>query len=309
MTSADSPAERWTVAVLGPGGVGGLLAGLLARAGHQVVCVAGETTVNSLRKRGISVRSGRFGEFSVPVAARTVLRGPVDACVIATKETALAAALDRVPPEALGTGLVLPLLNGFEHVARLRERYPAKLVVPGTIRVESARTGPGRIVHVSPVTAIELSSRTAPGERVATLGAVLSDAGLRVTVRKPGEEDAMLWEKLALLLPLALFTTRYGVPLGVVRTEYRDDLLAVVDEFVRVARTVGVGIAPDAVVRALDAEPETMRSSMQRDAEAGRPLELDAIALAVLRQAHRTATGAPVMEQLATAVAGAQRWR
>ena len=56
--------DRLTVAVLGPGGIGGLLAGLLARAGHRVICLAGEDTAQTLRTTGIRVRSGVFGDFT-----------------------------------------------------------------------------------------------------------------------------------------------------------------------------------------------------------------------------------------------------
>lgn len=39
--------EPRTLAVLGPGGVGGLLAALMARAGHRVICLAGEETTQA----------------------------------------------------------------------------------------------------------------------------------------------------------------------------------------------------------------------------------------------------------------------
>jgi 2-dehydropantoate 2-reductase len=41
-----------------------------------------------------------------------------------------------------------------------------------------------------------------------------------------------------------------------------------------------------------------MRSSMQKDAAAGRPIELDAIGGAVLRAAERAGTEAPVTARL-----------
>src|SRR5205823_2185459 len=90
-----------TVAVLGPGGVGGLLAALLARGGHRVICLGGEDTVQVLRDNGIQVRSRQFGEFSARVEADTVLREPVDLCLVAVKHTTLAQALDRVPAQYL----------------------------------------------------------------------------------------------------------------------------------------------------------------------------------------------------------------
>lgn len=89
--------DRTTVAVLGPGGVGGLLAALLARAGHRVICLAGPETAETLRTDGIRLRSARFGAFTAPVEADTVLRTEPDAVLIAVKHTALEASLARIP--------------------------------------------------------------------------------------------------------------------------------------------------------------------------------------------------------------------
>jgi 2-dehydropantoate 2-reductase len=51
-------------------------------------------------------------------------------------------------------------------------------------------------------------------------------------------------------------------------------------------------------VAILERVPDTMRSSMQKDAAAGRPIELDAIGGAVLRAAERAGTEAPVTARL-----------
>ena len=84
-----------SAAVVGPGGVGGLLGGLLVRAGARVEFVAGERTAEALRAGGLSVRSVKYGDFTVPVAATTELSGPVDVCFVTTKATSLEAALER----------------------------------------------------------------------------------------------------------------------------------------------------------------------------------------------------------------------
>ena len=52
------------VAVLGPGGVGGLLAALLSRAGAAVTCLASAGTAERLRTAGVRVESGQFGDFT-----------------------------------------------------------------------------------------------------------------------------------------------------------------------------------------------------------------------------------------------------
>ena len=43
------------IAVLGPGGVGGLIAGALDRAGSEVVIVARESTAATIAERGVRV--------------------------------------------------------------------------------------------------------------------------------------------------------------------------------------------------------------------------------------------------------------
>jgi 2-dehydropantoate 2-reductase len=282
--------QAWTFAVLGPGGVGGLLGGLLARQGHRVICLAGETTVAALREKGLRVRSPVFGEFAVPVEASMLLSERVDACLVTVKATQLHNALERLPPNVLGTALIVPFLNGVEHVAALRQRYPAEQVVPATMRVESARVGPGEIEHASPFAAIEVATSGRP------LAAHLRAAGLQVTERT--DEAAMLWDKLSFLGPLALVTTHARAPVGVVRIERRDDLLAVIGEYVRVARAHGAEIDQQAIVAAVDRLPAAMTSSMQRDAEAARPTELDAIGTALLRAATRTGTATPTTARL-----------
>jgi len=55
-----------------------------------------------------------------------------------------------------------------------------------------------------------------------------------------------------------------------------------------------------ATLAILERVPDAMRSSMQKDAAAGRPIELDAIGGAVLRAAERGGTDAPVTARLVT---------
>ncbi|MFF4341228.1 ketopantoate reductase family protein [Kitasatospora sp. NPDC001540] len=284
-----------TVAVLGPGGVGGLIGALLARDGHRVICLAGEATAAALSRGGLRVESAQFGDFTAAVEADTRLREAVDAVFVTVKQTSLEEALDRVPPPVLGNAVLVPLLNGLDHLRLLRERYPSAEVVAGTIRVEATRTAPGRIEHTSPFADLELA---APLDGFAER---LRHAGLGVTLRS--DETAMLWDKLAFLAPLALLTTRHRADAGTVRSDRRPELLTVLDEITAVARAAGAPVTAETVLSSFDRVPETMKSSMQRDAEAGRPLEVDAIGGAVLRAgaAHRVET--PVTARLVAEVA------
>jgi 2-dehydropantoate 2-reductase len=288
--------EALRVAVLGPGGVGGLIAALLARAGNSVVVLAGEGTVRAIAERGLRLESRRFGNFRVMVGAGVRLQSEVDACLVTVKATQLERALERVSAEALGQALVVPFLNGIDHVDLLRSVYPSSNVAAATIRVEVARVEPGLIRHTSPFASIEIASPAAGRVRVERLAAQLKQAGLDVRIRE--DETAMLWDKLVLLAPLALLTTHERANVGEVRTRRRDDTVALISEVAAVAKAEGAEVDAQAVVRLFDSVPESMGSSMQRDQVAGLPLELDAIGGAVVRHAARAGVAVPVTARL-----------
>ncbi|HXP14803.1 MAG TPA: 2-dehydropantoate 2-reductase, partial [Actinomycetes bacterium] len=252
------------VAVLGPGGVGGLVAALLARRGDQVTCLAPPATAAHLAANGLELRSPSLGEARVTVEAATRLDHPVDVCFVTVKATQLAEAIEAVPAEALGDGLVVPFLNGLDHVAWLRGRYPPDQVATGTIRIESTRVGPGVIEHASPFAVVELAAGKAPRRRVEELAARLAETGLDVTVRD--DEAAALWSKLCVLAPIALVTTWTAAPIGEARAGHRDELVAVVHEIAAAARADGVDLDETATVGILERVPDPTRSSMQKDA-------------------------------------------
>ena len=166
------------VAVLGPGGVGGLVAAALHRAGTHVTVIAREQTAQLIAARGIAVRSAALGDFSACPPASAELSEPVDYLLIATKATGLEAALDRVqaPPR-----LVIPLLNGLEHMEPLRARFGSDAVVAGVIRVESDRPAAGEIVQTSPSIRIDLATKAQP---VIAIAALIERTGIEVT--EPG---------------------------------------------------------------------------------------------------------------------------
>ena len=292
----SAPATDYRVAVLGPGGVGGFLAAMLARGGSSVLVLAGDETARAIARSGLRLESARYGTFEVTPRTATELEHPVDACLITVKATQLHEALDRVPAWKLGHGLVIPFLNGLEHVDLLRDVYPPERVVPATIRIETARVAPGVVRHTSPFAGVDIAYTPGNRETVEEFAARLRDTGVDVRLRE--DEATMLWEKFALLAPMALLTTHERANAGVVRAKRRQDVLALIAEVAAVARADRVAIDEAGVLRLFDAVPESMETSMQRDQEAGRPLELDALGGALLRRAARGRVEVPLTRRL-----------
>jgi 2-dehydropantoate 2-reductase len=290
------------VAVLGPGGVGGFVAAALARAGEDVTVVARPQTAAVLRERGLSVRSAVLGEFAARPAVVERLADEVEALVVATKDLGLQQALARVGARPR---LVLPLLNGIEHLALLRARFGAGAVVASVIRVESDRVAPGVVVQTSPGCRIDIARHGGieTGAALRSLSGRLRAAGIEV--REGGSEADVMWSKLARLCPLALTTSASDRPLGFVREDprWRGRLAGAVDEVVAVARADGASLAAADTLAELEAAHAGLGSSMARDVAAGRTPELDAIAGAVLRAGERHGVACPTVSALAAEVA------
>jgi 2-dehydropantoate 2-reductase len=269
-------------AVLGAGGVGGLVGGALAKAGHPVTLLVRPSRRDYYPER-LSVESETLGNIEAPVRVAERLDGPFDVVWIAVKATALEAALVTVPPERLGSSVVVPLLNGVDHVELLRDRYGADGVLPGTIRVEAEQIGPGRVRHLSAFADVQVAPSPATRARAEALCEELRGAGLTCEVRD--DEITMLWSKLCFLAPFALATTASGGPLGVVRSDtgWWDRLEACVKEACAVAIAEDAEVAPEPILATLEAAPDGFRSSMQKDVAAGRAPEIDAIAGPILR--------------------------
>jgi 2-dehydropantoate 2-reductase len=290
------------IAVLGPGGVGGLLAGVLERDGGDVVVLARESTAGVIAREGLQVQSVTFGDFVAHPRALARLQEPVDALLVATKAGGLESALQRV---AVEPGVVLPLLNGLDHIGVLRERFSPGSVLAGSIRVEADRPQPGVVVHTSPFLLVSMaSSDPAAAPAMGALAETLSAAG--VPVRVSDSEADVMWSKLVRLNALACVTSAYDVLLGEIRSTPRlhADLLGAIEEACAVGRAEGAkDIDPARAVAELEAAHDTLGSSMQRDIAAGREPELDAIPGSVLRAGARHGIPCPTIERLVSMIA------
>ncbi len=290
------------VAVLGPGGVGGLLAGVLDRAGTDAMVVARESTAAVIARDGLRVQSVTFGDFVARPRTATRLEEPVDALLVATKASGLEPALERI---AVEPGVVLPLLNGLDHIAVLRECFPAESVLAGSIRVEADRPQPGVVVHTSPFLLVSMASgHPAVEPAMRSLADALSHA--EIPVRVSDSEADVMWSKLVRLNALACVTSAYDVLLGEIRStpELHADLVGAIEEACAVGRAEGAKeIDPARAVAELEAAHDTLGSSMQRDIAAGREPELDAIPGSVLRAGARHGIPCPTIERLVSMIA------
>jgi 2-dehydropantoate 2-reductase len=284
-------------AILGPGGIGGLMGASLAHAGERVTLVVRPEAAATYPAR-LHLES-TFGTFDEAVE-HTASAPSADVLWVTVKATQLDQALRSVPAGGRFSAVV-PLLNGIDHVAILRERFGEHVVVPATIAGEAERVAPGRILHPYPFARLSVSSRGR---------AVLSETldhlqTIGFTCRFIDDEATLLWRKLVFLAPIALTTTAAGGSVGdvVADPDRRKQLEATVHEACAVAAMEGAQVDAAFTFSNLVGLPPGMRSSMQKDVERGNVPELDAIAGPILRGGARHRIPVPATQALAASVA------
>lgn len=290
------PAQRH--AILGVGGVGGLIGACLAHIGDSVTLVVRPEALANYPEQ-LQLESA-FGNFRVPVS-RAAEVPPVDVLWIAVKATQLEDSLKALTkPESVKA--IVPLLNGIDHLALLRSRYGTNALIPATIAVESERVAPGHIVHRSPFARLNVSSTgrellASTLERFQKLG---------FECRFVDDEPTLMWSKLVFLAPIAMATTASDQPVdGVLSNpEWRQQWESCVREACAVATAEGAKVDANAVLAGVRMLPPQMRSSMQKDVEQGNTPELDAIAGPILRGGARHSIPVPATEKLVAGVKG-----
>lgn len=288
--------ERMKHAILGAGGVGGLIGACLAHSGDSVTLVVRRETLSGYPKQ-LRLESA-FGNFTVDVAVACEVPA-VDVLWLTVKATQLESALGEFT-EPGKVRAIVPLLNGIDHVAMLRSKYGAERVIPATIAVETERVGPGHIVHRSPFARLNVLSAGRP-----LLGNTVDELQkIGFTCSYIDDEPTLMWGKMVFLAPFALTTTAADKSVGEILSdpEWRSLGVACVREACAVAKAEGANVDADKVLSGVAGMPGGMRSSMQKDVEQHRAPELDAIAGPILRGAKRHGIEVPATRKLVAAV-------
>jgi 2-dehydropantoate 2-reductase len=288
--------DRLRHAILGAGGIGGLIGACLAHFGDSVTLVVRREALAQY-PRHLRLESS-FGNFDVDVACSAEVP-PADILWITVKAPQLSAALTEFTNPTLVRAIV-PLLNGIDHLSLLRSKYGTERVIPATIAVESERVAPGHIVHRTPFARLNVSST---GRSL--LGHTLDQfQKIGFECRFIDDEQTLMWGKIVFLAPFALTTSAADRTTGAVIAdpEWKQQLESCVREACTVALAEGAKVDADSIIAAMMKMPPDMRSSMQKDVTRGNPPELDAIAGPILRGAQRHEIEVPATKKLVETV-------
>lgn len=292
------------VCIVGAGAIGGFLGARLAAAGQsEVSALARGATLDALRTRGWRLhQGGALVQAPARASESAADLGAQDVVVIAVKGHSLTAVAPTLAPLIGPHTVVLPAMNGvpwwfFDGMPGPYAGTRLESVDPGGAIGRAIPTASvlGCVVHISAATlepgvvAHGMGERLIVGEidgresaRLARLADVFSRAGITIKMSARIRNDIWykLWGNLT-MNPVSALT-------GATGDRVLDDPLvrrfcvAAMEEAAEIGRRIGcdVGQTPEdrhVITRKLGA----FRTSMLQDAEAGRPLEIDAIVGAV----------------------------
>lgn len=287
-----------TLALIGPGAVGGVIAAsLIQRGGLDVTLCARRT----------------LGEFSVGLLngemklTPTVLTDPkqcqpVDWVLVATK------AYDAAGAAAWFPGLVGPqtrvaiLQNGVEHRERFAPWLAAEQIVPVMVDIPAERPAPDRIIQRG---AGKMLVPAGPdGARFTALF-----AGTAISVNETPDFNSAVWRKLC-LNSVGAVNALLLKPTGVFHDEAIGRLaLAMAHECLLVGRAEGAVLEdalPHTILANCRAAPRDSVNSLHADRAAGRPMEIDARNGAIVRFGRKHGIPTPCNEMAATLLAAMQ---
>lgn len=295
--------HRMRVAILGTGAIGGYYGALLAKAGEDVVFVARGAHLQTLNSHGLSVKTADAeSTWRVTAVGQTDAVGPVDLVLFCVKSYDTDTAAASLGPLMTPQTLVLTLQNGLDNVETIAAVVGRKAVLVGSVYVAVQLVAPGVIEYSSGEGTIVFGELTGgPTERTRRIAELFQRAGILHEVST--DMPRVFWEKFLFITGVGGVTAlaRSGIGPLLASAEGQRLLTASCAEVDAVARAEGIQLGADAVDRifkqAASLAPQ-WQSSMARDLEVGRRLEVEALSGAVVRRGRTYDIPTPVHQAI-----------
>ena len=315
------------ICIYGAGAIGGLIAGRLALAGHEVSVVARGAHLTKIRERGLRVLSDGK-EFSVKIKADTdpSRLGQQDYVIVAVKGQSMPEVAATIAPLLGSDTSIVTAMNGVPWWFFDRLPFASESAARGGGKLRLETLDPGGQISAAMPTArlvgcvVHLAASTPePGLILHSMGnrLILGEPGGKNTARTQAIVDALnvagfkaeasafiekdFWVKLLGNLsvnPVAALTLATCDRL-IADPYAKAYMVAIMRESLAIGRAVGVDadIDPEArldMARHLGAfKPSTLQ-----DMEAGKKLEIDGLLTGTLEIARKAGVAAPNMESL-----------
>ena len=286
--------------VVGAGSTGGYFGGRLAQAGRDVTFLVRPARAAQLRESGLRIVSPHGDATLHPKAVTPeAINGPYDAVLLAVKGFQLEAALDDVASAIGPETMILPVLNGMRHMDVLSGRFSPHNVVGCALKVATVLEDDGRIVQLSPLQDLaygELDGGVTP--RIQALDEFMRGADIGARLSSVIHRE--MWEKWIMLAALGAITCLTRGTIGEIEAcpGGATFALQLLNEVISIIKAVGEPPSEVFVASAraqLTAKGSPFASSMFRDVQRGRPIEVEQIIGDLVRRGTDAGIASPLL--------------
>ena len=284
------------ILILGAGGIGGYFGAQLLRSGADVTFLLREKRQALIAQQGLRIESPH-GDFTVqpPTVTASSVTPIYDLIMLAPKSYDLDDALASLD-NAIGQAVILPFLNGLDHLSVLDDKFGRAAVMGGVAHIAATITNAGAVRQLNEIHSLILGPRDPAQVGLARQFIALCEKTAFDSVYAEDIEQA-LWDKWVFLAALAGMTTLCRGSVGdILATPYGEGLMRqMYDECGAVARLSGYPTGEAATAWTLGklmAPGSPLTASMLRDLLAGQRTEHQHIFAALV--ARGIALGLPM---------------
>ncbi|MGE8203692.1 ketopantoate reductase family protein [Heyndrickxia sp. NPDC080065] len=293
------------ILVVGAGAIGGYFGGRLLEKGEDVTFLVRSRRFQQLTETELVIESPHG---NMKLKPKLIMSGdeadPFDIILLSTKAYHLDGAIESIRPYMDEKTMILPLLNGIEHINQLILEFGEKQVIGGLCFIETTLDIKGNVIQTSPAHNLvygELNGEET--DRMKVLQNVFS--GTKANFQYSPNILQAMWDKYLFISTLSGITTLTRAPIGPIRETAagKQAIQNIADEVISIMESLEAPIETN-MTNTLQDKINTltynMKSSMQRDMEKGLPTEADHFFHYLLNHANKNNLKTPNLQLIYT---------
>ena len=300
--------EDKKIAVIGIGGVGGYVAGMLAKAYPHVTMVARGARGESIRKNGLVLHSDYKGEIVAKPERVVPVRemGQQDYIFICVKNYSLEDVCENIRDMVTDDTVIIPVMNGVDPGEKIRSLIGRGTVVDSLIYTVAFANADFSISQQDTFTWLCIGIKNADQgqqEKVAQVAEILK--GADIDYKDDGDIEVEIWRQYILNCAFNVMTAFYDNTIGELR---RDPVKAqqyetLVWEAASVGRAKGVALTDEHIQEVIHkfrhVHADNATSSLQRDFQiCKKQTELETFSGYIVQEAKRLGVSIPLSEEM-----------
>lgn len=266
--------------IVGAGGVGGYFGGRLIEKGEDVTFLVRQNRKIQLEMDGLVIKSSH-GDFQTDVKAICTgeEKKPFEVVIITVKAYHLAQVITDIAPYVGENTVIIPFINGYIHYETLNQAFGKEKILGGLCFVETTLNDKAEIVQTSNSHDFVFGEWEGfKTERVTLLSEHMRGAKFNAVLSEKIQSD--VWNKYIFIATMSGVTTLMRSPIGPILADENGKIVCkrLLAEIVSIVRDYDNRVQEDiaeVILHKLQSMESSMKSSMQRDMENNRNVEVE----------------------------------